>query len=328
MARVPRIARLEFITDFLEGLNEGLDDEKLEQKLASRKFEFEREKYRALGRGAPFSEKQKKVLSVGRFKLSDCEKMCSILGLIYSNGRFKLSDMGNRILRLKSREQRDEFGSLFLNNFLEFANFLLQLNISSGKELSLPDIRHSSSKQLFGELAKSFGIDLDAISFNHMRDLLSQIGYINWYPEKSENEVWSKTYLTCQVHLLEKGHRGTDKLPTFVYNSNHYSVELNDCSAEVFSITAWEEYMQAAKDVQWKPVFYADLRARTCERLRICDEIFDSHLFELLRDPSKFKTVWSGGTIPRSVDSASLLKNLPPHATEDDYMVYLMIGRN
>lgn len=327
MARIPRIARLEFIIDYLEGLSRGLDIHALEQMLADRKFQFEKEKYRALGRGAPFSEKQKKVLSVGSFKLSDCEKMCSTLGLVTQNGSIRLSETGRAILSDKEADQKIALGMLYLSRYPEFSNLLMRLKESPFSELQLLDSRHASDKLLFREKARSFGIDVDAISFNHMRDLMSQIGFINWFPEKNGADIFSRLYLTCLLEPIS-GSPENRNGNALSYGSKLYSIRLNDCTPEEFAIKGWTEYMELTNDVQWKPVFYADLKTKTCYRLRIPDKVFDRRIQELINHPSDFKTVWSAGTVPRSVYSASLLKNIPPKATDEDYMVYIMMGKN
>ena len=185
-------------------MEEGLGSEQLERKLAERKFLFEAEKYRALGRGAPFSERQRKVLSVGKFKLTDCQKMSLQLGLVHLNGMLTLTKGGKDVLALDVRLQKERLGILFLDRYSEFANLLYKLNLAENDELAFPDIRHSSSKDKFRKAARPLDIDVDGISFNHMRDLLTQVGYVNWFPTKKGGEPVHVTNLAGYLIWIKR----------------------------------------------------------------------------------------------------------------------------
>ena len=62
MVRFPRTSRFEYVFDFLEGLKEGASQEQIEDRLGKRRMALQSEKYAAIGRGAAFSERQKRRL--------------------------------------------------------------------------------------------------------------------------------------------------------------------------------------------------------------------------------------------------------------------------
>lgn len=325
LARIPRISRMEYVIDFLTAIKEGLDTKSAEEKLARRKQSFESEKYKALGRGAPFSEKQKKRLMIASSLLAECKKLSSTLGLVTHGEQTKLTTAGEKLIALPSSWQKIFFAKLLLDCYQDFRNFLMALRESPTKQVSLPDVRHSQEHKRFRELARRYSLDVDVLSFVSIRDLLWQMGYVNWFPEKKEKEIWSTVYLTS---VMEPSASDDKDLVTFVHDGQRYLVRQADVGDTEFSRVLWEEYLKKTKDVQLRPIFYSELRTAVCARLFISDYIFDQHIRKLMMsEESDLKVIWSSGTLPYSRDSASLFKNLPPKATNGQYMIYLKIGR-
>jgi hypothetical protein len=333
MVRFPRTSRFEYVFDFLEGLDEGASQEQIEDRLGKRRMAFQSEKYAALGRGAPFSEKQKRRLLDAKETFNECAKLSYRLGFTDRLGT-TLTEPGERLVRLPREERVPLLMQTLFESYPIFKTFLLALKGAPSNEIQLPDTRHtpdSGSWPRFRELARKSGLDVDMLTFAVMRDLLWQAGYVNWYTEKrpvngksSSSELWYRVYLTAT--LTTSG--GGEGCPvSFQDDRGRYFVGVRDVDGDLFNGTLWQEYLRRTNDVPLRPVFYAELRTATCSRLHISDRVFDEQIGRLLRTGTPFNVVWSSGTLPYSKEAASLLKNLPPKSADGQYMVYLKIGR-
>ncbi len=328
MVRVPRVSRLEYIIDYLSALEEGLGRSQTEQRLAQRKMSFESEKYRALGKGAPFSERQKNKLMKAAFILDEVTMLCRTLQLLDKKGS-SVSESGRSLILLQPARQKVFFGRLLFKSYPIFGDFLLALKNSLTEELSLPDVRHNRRHQQFREMAKTYGLNIEILTFVTIRDLLWQLGLVNWLAERKSNEIWFTVYLTAGILSSRDGSSveiSSSKL-AFESGNEEFLAESREVQEEVFNRVVWEEYMKSTNAVQLRPVFYSDLRSATCRRLRISDFAFDSHISDLLDRGNPFNIVWSSGTIPYSKESARLLKTLPPRSPDGQYIVYLKIGK-
>lgn len=324
MRRIPRIARLEFVLDFLEGVRQNLDLPELERKLGNRKLFFESEKYKALGRGSPFGEKRKIRLMKARSTLDDCIRMCRMLRLLEPHEKLALTADGVKLATLTVSEQIHPLGQLMLDNYPSFKTFLMRLRDLPRGEVSLPDIRHSKRPGLYTELAKNSRIELDGLDFLRVRDILSQLGLTNWYREKREGETWSTVFLTSAISSKTGVGNSVFRLAN---DGAPILAEINTPSKESFFQAFWDEYMKKTNYVQWRPIFYSDLRTCTCTRLRLCDAVFDKFVSRMMEGNDTIQVIWSSGTFPRINDTSSLLKNLPPMEENGNYMVYLKLGR-
>ena len=335
MVRFPRTSRFEYVFDFLEGLREGASQEHIEDRLGKRRIAFQSEKYAALGRGAPFSEKRKRRLLDAKEISSECRKLSYRLGFTDRLGT-ALTETGKHLVRLPQEARAPLLMQTVFESYPIFGTFLLTLKGAPSNEIQLPDVRHTPERRRFRELARRNGLNIDMLTFAVMRDLLWQAGYVNWYIEKRAVErednkntsdgSWYRVYLTASLTASGEG-EGEDCPVSFLDNRTRYLVRVNEVDEEVFNGTLWQEYLRRTNDVPLRPVFYAELRTATCTRLRMSDRVFDEQIARLLRNGTPFYVVWSSGTLPYSMEASSLLKNLPPKSADGQYMVYLKIGR-
>ena len=330
MVRFPRTSRFEYVFDFLEGLKEGASQEQIEDRLGKRRMALQSEKYAALGRGAPFSEKQKRRLLDAKETFNECAKLSHSLGFTDRLGT-TLTESGERLVRLPKEERIPLLMQTLFESYPIFRTFLLTLKGAPSSEIQLPDVRHTPERWRFRESSRRNGLDIDMLTFAIMRDLLWQAGYVNWYTEKrpangesSSSELWYRVYLTAS---LATSGGGEDCPVSFLDNRIRYFVRVSEVDEEIFNGTLWQEYLRRTNDVPLRPVFYAELRTAICSRLLISDRDFDEQIGRLLRTGTPFNVVWSSGTLPYTKEAASLLNNLPPKSADGQYLVYLKIGR-
>ncbi len=333
MVRFPRTSRFEYVFDFLEALNEGANQEQIEDRLGKRRIAFQSEKYAALGRGAPFSEKQKRRLLDAKEIFNECRKLSYRLGFTDRLGT-TLTASGKHLVRLPQEAKVPLLMQTVFESYPIFGTFLLTLKGAPSNEIQLPDVRHTPERRRFRELARRNGLNIDMLTFAVMRDLLWQAGYVNWYIEKravdrEDNKSisdgsWYRVYLTASVTTSRAGEDGCP-VSFLDDNQTRCCVRVNEVDEGLFNGILWQEYLRRTNDVPLRPVFYAELRTAICTRLRISDRVFDEQIGRLLRTGTPFNVVWSSGTLPYSKEVASLLKNLPPKSADGQYMVYLKI---
>jgi|GEM_PF-2961724 hypothetical protein len=329
MERIPRVSRVEYLFAFLEGLNRKLSMEELAEVLGKCKLSFEEKKYKALGRGRPFISRTKFAESpaiktvIAKSLVNECACLAKKLGLINAE-RNSLTDRGVHLIHFPEEKRLDKFAQLYVSAFKITKQILVKLNLEKNKEFLLPDYRHRKFKEFTNFISDHYGITVDVLSFIAIRDILWQLGYVNWYQYKMNGEPWFKVYLTSRL--------SEEKMPaytlTFTFNSKIFYVKKNGTTMDNFLNALWTEYMERTNDVQYIPVLYSELRNSVCYRLRISDEIFDEFVRKILaEDKTTFRLIWSSGAVPYERDTLSLLKNLPALSQEGQYMTYLLIGR-
>jgi len=94
-----------------------------------------------------------------------------------------------------------------------------------------------------------------------------------------------------------------------------------------FEDALWREYLKLSGHVPREPVYYSILRDRACEILQISDELFDSMIHKMLRNPSGYevKVTAGSGTVPLEIVTSR--KHIPPKLASDIYIVYLLIEK-
>jgi hypothetical protein len=319
MERIPRVSRVEYLFTFLEGISKKLSTEELSTTLGKCKLSFEEKKYEALGRGRPLAKK----FAVAKSLVNECMSLAKRLRLLDSEGK-SLTPKGVQLLRLPPNKKRDMLAQLYINSFEIVKAILVKMNFEKNKEFSLPDYRRGKFKE-FNNFISNYGLTIDVLSFIAVRDILWQLGCVNWYQYRKNGEHWFKVYLTAQ--LAEK------KIPiymlTFTLNSKTFYVKKNEIDLKSFLDILWMEYMKQTKDVQYIPVLYSEMRNKVCYELRISDETFDNMITKILtEDKTNLRIIWSSGAVPYERDTLSLLKNLPALSPEGQYMTYLLIGRD
>ena len=100
-------------------------------------------------------------------------------------------------------------------------------------------------------------------------------------------------------------------------------------TGESFIVKELAEYIGLAKGIPLRPVFYSHLRDAVCYNQRIGDNVFDLHMTDLLteQDWGNFSVFGSGGTIPYSRHSSSVLKSLPLKFADGRYIVYIKMEK-
>jgi len=319
-SRVPRVTRLEYLIDLLKGVEKGYDRQRLEQVLSERKTWFEAQKYQALGRGRPFM----KALRGARNLLADSIKMATQMGYAEYNSVLRLTEEGQRFLFSDGEEQNNSFASKFLNIYYVASELLVVLLRQPDEELEVPDTSHLEDTSAFQETLTQHRIKTDVFTFKTIRDILSQLGIVNWFKLRRDGFPYMKVYPTSFI----TDNRAKPGTISFTYLDTNYCIEKRRADQESLTKAIWTEYMAVTKDIPLRPAFYSNLRERVCYKLRISDKEFDSSIRMLMNiSNAPFRVIWSSGTLPYSRDSAGLIKSLPPKSEQGQYMIYLKIAK-
>jgi hypothetical protein len=320
---VPVVLRLEYLVDYLQGVAARADPASLESILAERKRAFETEKYKALGRGRPFSRK----LSYAAILVQHCGKMSSQMGFVGRGPKAALSSDGETLLHSPEKIRLDLFASRFLATYEATRKLLLLMNERINKEIVFPTEHSRTEGERFVDLARPSGLFVDVVSFTVIREMLSEVGLINWHPVHQENRTLWKLYLTAEI--AELGPKPSmERRISFIQDGRTYVAMRREMTYSEVRSALWDEYMEQTHYIPFRPVFYSDLRVAACHRLRISDRGFDAFAMEFLqRKDDAFEVVWSTGSLPYDRDSASLLKSLPPRMEGGEYVIYLKIKR-
>jgi hypothetical protein len=321
--RVPRVFHLQYLTDFLSSINSGLEGAKLESKIAERKQFFENEKYKILGRGHPLM----KNLSTARNLLHECFTIAYDLDFLNESNGHTLTADGKLYLSLEGIRRLDFFANRFLATYKAARNVLLVLSSQPNHEILIPTQHVRSIGDRFEEVGRSLGILTDVVSFIAVRDLLSQAALINWQPVPGSLPPKWLVYDCCS---LSKKSNDSEKnnVISFVDEGETYFLARNACTYDDFRRVLWHEYLERTRHIPMRPVFYSELRAAVCRRLRLSDHAFDEFAKHLLEgNDDKYNVFSATGSLPYTRDFASLLKSLPPKSSDGRHIVYLKIER-
>ena len=317
--RVPLVKRVEYITDLLDTVKTGYSKEAAGAKLAERKRSFEVEKARALGRGNPFRARLMKATRLVEF----CEMMCRQTGLVDSStGTYRLTEKGEVLLSMSSGG--NETDALLLDSLLRtypsFQQMIGAINDTEGGEAILPSTK---LRNLYSEYANRSGITVDMWTFDIVRDLASQLGVLNWFPDSTSGQRMQRVYMASKIRY-ENASSTDSGFPLHTIISGKAAViARNIPDFTLFKNKVWDEYLMITNYVPRRPVFYSNLRTKVCYGLRIADKVFDQLAGKLMEKDEKYLLLAAGGSLPYSRDSAGLLKSLPPKTGRGQYMVYL-----
>jgi hypothetical protein len=317
--RVPLVKRVEYILDLLETVEGGYSRETAEAKLAERKRSFEVEKARALGRGNPFTARLKKAGRLVEF----CEALCRQTGLIESaSGIYRLTSNGARILGMSSEGLEPD--ALLLESLLmtypSFQHVISTINSAEGREVVLPSTK---LRALYAEYARRYGFNIDMWTFDIVRDLTSQLGVLNWFPDSIDGLRMQRVFMASKIGYDEGSTDAEFRACIDGIDGRRIVIERNLPDFSSFKAAVWNEYLKITRYVPKRPVFYSDLRTKVCYPLRIADKIFDKLARKLIEKDEDYLLIAAGGSLPYSRDSAGLLKSLPPRTQRGQYMVYL-----
>jgi len=318
--RVPLVKRIEYILDLLETVKTGYSKEAAETKLAERKRYFEVEKARAVGRGNPFTARLKKSARLVYFS----ETLCRQTGLIeHESGVCQLTEKGKLLLRMASEGVETDAVLLdaLLGTYPSFEQVIFAINSSKGCEVVLPTTKLRGP---YSEYAKRYNIKVDTWTFDIVRDLTSQLGVLNWFPDSVGGQRMQRVFMASKISYDESSQANDAVFPLrTTIARRRVVIDRNVPDFALFKDTIWNEYLKTTNYVPKRPVFYSDLRTKVCYTLRMSDKVFDRLAARLMEKDEKYLLLAAGGSLPYSRDSAGMLKSLPPRTPRGQYMVYL-----
>lgn len=317
--RIPRIRRWEYVQCVLNTAHEGGDLDDLETCLINMKYEFERQKSIAIGRGSP----RKKGLTKAGELVRDSIILATHLELIEEGEALKLTETGEKVMNLEIASS--EYLYLILPHLVAQYNPIFELldalyTITS-EEIGVPELRDIKG---FRKYSETQGLYIGQTDYMMARDLLSQLGVVNWLQYEEDGRRFSRVYLTSDILETKPSHSG-EVVICVVAKKKEFWIQRREISIEEFLPVLWEEYIELSKGISLRPVFYSHLRDAVCYVRRIGDQVFDKYMEELLnnQDVGNFSIFGSGGTIPYSKHSSSVLKSLPLRFSNGRYIVYI-----
>jgi hypothetical protein len=314
---MPRVSRIEYLSDFMRVVEQGYDRERAEERLGERKKSFEIEKSRALGRGRPFMERLMRTESLRE----DCQTLTTRLKLVRAKGRtvLELTENGKLFLNADDDKRRKMLAEGLLNTHTAFLHVILTIASAPQNQVDLP-MKKDNRSFLVG--ASRYGFEIGQTDFDVVCELASQFDLINWFPFNADMSRFKRVYSTS----IFCGNPETAKAPEpchFSYGGRDFWIAARDVSRAELTEALWGEYLKLTKYIPRRPVFYSQLRSNVCYRLRICDRLFDTFLAELMISDKNYRLVSSSGSLPYSRDMASLFKSLPPKNERGEYLVYI-----
>ena len=171
--RVPIVSRLEYLDDFLRGLQNGLDQLQLEASLVERKRAFEEEKYKALGRGKVLMKK----LSEAKHLLHECRILSEQLGFVTVTER-TLTPNAEKYLSSSGKTKHTIFANRFLRTYQPAVDLVLLLRSLPGQELIMPT-NHNKEGGVekagfnFKKRAQEIGLSVNIVGFMILQQILS-----------------------------------------------------------------------------------------------------------------------------------------------------------
>ena len=321
--RIPLVKRVEYIIDLLETVKTGYSREAAGVKLAERKRSFEVEKARALGRGNPFRARLLKATRLVEF----CEMMCRQTGLVDSStGTYRLTENGELLLSMASKGI--ETDALILDSLLRtypgFQQMIGAINETQGREAILPSTK---LRNLYSEYAERCNLTVDMWTFDIIRDLASQLGVLNWFPDSTSGQRMQRVYMATKISYEDSPSADSGFPLHTTLGGKAAVIDRNIPDFTLFKSRVWDEYLIITNYVPRRPVFYSNLRTKVCYGLRIADKVFDLLAGKLMERDEKYLLLAAGGSLPYSRDSAGLLKSLPPRTVRGQYMVYLKMDK-
>jgi hypothetical protein len=348
---VPRVQRLDYLVAFLESCGGDEFDEKQAQRAIQQKiYYFEVEKASALGRQRPRTPK-------GTSTLRECRKMSSHLRLIDRFNRLtpdaaEVLDPNQRMAFLSER---------MWQVYPRFRQLVLAVRDAERMDLPMYE-----SEDAFRQAAGSrYNLEFDSLTFETIRDLATQLGFINWYPtEQRDQSVYPVASVVTYVEIAclvgcsvendtfaqQCRHQTAIDLNLLVVRDGRYEanmhidvmnqgyIVLQTESDRVFiknrvvapedlEQVLWREYLGLSKMRSRFPVLYPELRNKVCAALRISDQSFNQHILSLILRPQRLNIYPSGGVLNYAANLAHLGKFLPPKTAQGNFIIYLKIER-
>lgn len=319
-SRISRVRRWEYIMCVLESARQNETLKEIEMRLVKTKIDFERKKSLAIGRG----KTRKKGLNTAKVLVQDSKLMAATLGLIKENEKLQLTNIGKAMLNLdiQSKEYLDIILPRLFSRYLPIVELFRSLLMADSNEIMLPQRRNIRE---FRKVAEKQNLFIGQMDFVIARNLLGQLGIINWFLVDKGDNRHSRVYLSSIVKE-ERNLVPEDADFTLIeYLNKKITIQRKKVCLSEFSKTLWKEYLKMARGIPLKPVFYSSLRDNVCYKTRISDIEFDHHMSTLLENhcSENYHLFGSGGTIPFSHYSSSVLKSLPLKFSNGRYIIYI-----
>lgn len=317
LGTVPLIRRLEYLDIFLEGLDQGLTSQGLEDSLSERKRLFEEEKDLALGK----SQLRRRALVKARYLNRYCSRLTRALGFVKPSGnRLSLTPLGRRYADGSGVERARILAEAYSVAYPHLGVVVSALSHSQGFKATL---LLDDSEGFRGE-ANVLGFDMSLMVFTVVRDTAVALGLFNWRMEVESRSRRQTMYLCCDLSR-ETPFSYLVRIKT--KEGWLYALE-RPVDRGVMRDVLWREYLALAEGVPGSPVFWTVVRDRVCESLRIRDDQFDAEIMRMSEESDdELRVVWSEGNPAFQLEYTSTLKSLPPKNEWGNYMLYLKVAR-
>ena len=337
---VPRLHRLEYLDALLNSYEgEIYDETRARQAIQQKILDYEKKKAQALRRQRPRT-------CEGASTLAECLEMALQLDLIDRKKRLKpkafqvLNPASRRAFLLQSLWQ----------SYSRFCQVVLAAR--NAGQLDLPFYDWDEFRKKGGDL---HGMDMDRKNFEIMRDFATQLGLLNWYPTENSRQVVYPTACVAtrseliflagnparqdsgahnclQMVALEVGiltiredkyqvsinpYPLSQEYLTLQIGSDQIYIKDHAIALADFEQSLWQEYLFLSDMIPMSPVLYPSLRNRVCAALTISDQVFDQHLYLLIKNHHRLDIHPSDGTLNYSAHLAHIGKFLPPQEKDN-----------
>ena len=366
--RIPPVFRLEYLHVFLSTIaDKGYDYETLREAIFNQRLRFEKEKFKAIGRGYRLKKVKSKHL------VKNCRQLSIQMGFLRkADGDLLLSEDSKMFLEYGIGDHRIKSMLLdkLLNTYIPFREALFCIRNQENGKILLP-LR--KEKGLFKSFAEKYELRLNPVQFEVVRNLLTQFGVLNWRERRNGNRM-QRVYLIVVVLKLSESLKSLNETSKFTSFTNfsvsqfikeiareekpsieemtkeqileeargkgYITIPLRDIGDFLFlknletdkgklEEVLWNEYLKLSDYKSGYPVYYSQLRDNVCQELRISDKTFDNLIRRMINKPDEFevKLHAGGGPLPPRRDLSSMLKALPPKTGSDEYITFIKANR-
>jgi len=337
--RIPPVFRLEYLHVFLSIIaDKGYDYETLREAIFDQRLTFEKEKFKAIGRG--YRLKKEKVKS--KHLIKNCYQLSIQTGFLRkADGDLFLSEDSQMFVELGIGNPKTKTMLLdkLLNTYLPFREALFCIRNQENGKILLP-LR--KEKGLFKSFAEKFQLGMNPIQFEVVRNLLTQFGVLNWRERRNGNRM-QRVYLIVVVLKLSESLKSLNETSKFTSFTNfsvsqfikeiareenpsieemtkeqileeargkgYITIPLRDIGDFLFlknletdkgklEEVLWNEYLKLSDYKSGYPVYYSQLRDNVCQELRISDKTFDNLIRRMINKPDEFEVKLHAGGGP------------------------------
>lgn len=366
--RVPAVFSLEYLRVFLNVIEkEGYNRQAIRKAIFNERVKFEKEKFKAIGRGYRLKTVKSEHL------VKNCYQLSRQIGLLKRiNNDVQLSKEAREFLNagFAHPKTKSMLLSKLLETYIPFSEVLFCLRNQPKREFVLPLAKEIG---LFKRVAERYRLKVNEIQFKVVRDLLTQLEILNWREKKNKERI-QKVYLIVSLlklsevinfvsqhskitdienlqmkkfieevteggkfsikemssdGILEKAEEKGYVLIRFQETRDFLFIKNFSVSNFDFEETLWREYLKMSDYKSNYPVYYSELRDNVCERLRISDKTFDGFIKRMINKPYEYavKLHPAGGPMPPRRGLSSMLKALPPKTGSDEYITFIKATR-